>query len=393
MTSNLQYWVRAIVPASWLLAALLAIAGCASTDGQDDGAAQASDEDGAEAMAEAEQQDAPANDESAGVDEEQLQPDHPTHYTVRRGDTLWDIAAKFLRDPWVWPEIWSVNPEITNPHLIYPGDVIRLVWTDDGKARLRAERPDAEPGVRKLEPKIRRMALDQAIDTIPAEAIRGFLNEPRVVSLEEMDNAPYLLAARDDRVLMSKGDEVFARGIDHQAFGQYMVFRQGEPLVDPETGDTLGWEAIHTGAAQVSEHGDPARVLLTSNELEIREGDRLLPVDDFIAPAEYIPKRPERKVNGQIIGLFNALTQVARNQIVVINRGTRDGMEVGTVLDIGRAGRTVEDPYSEDAGEEVELPSKDLGSMMVFRAFDRVSYGLILSSERPIRMHDAVTAP
>lgn len=388
---------------TWLLATALALTACAGTG--DTSSDDATDESEAASTSTTDTQssrndddgdngdaDDDAEAERSGVSEDELRPDHPVRYTVRRGDTLWDIAAKFLRDPWVWPEIWHVNPEITNPHLIYPGDVIRLVWVDD-EARLRVERPDAEPGVRKLEPKIRRMALDEAIDTIPAEAIRSFLNEPRVVTPEQMEEAPYLLSARDDRVLMSEGDEVFARGVESDDFDRYMVFQEGEPLVDPDTDETLGWEAIHTGDVRIVEHGDPATVEITSNEREIRQGDRLLPIDDFIPPARYVPKVPQQSVDGRIIGLFEAISQVARNQVVVINRGERDGMEIGHVLRVERAGRTVEDPYSDDPGEEVELPAQGLGSLMIFRTFERVSYGLIMSSERPIRMHDAVTRP
>ena len=363
---------------AWLLAVALFGVGCASTEAPPQ---QPSPEPAAEP------EPAPDPAPEPAVTEDDLQPERPVRYTVREGDTLWDIAAKFLRDPWVWPEIWTVNPQITNPHLIYPGDVITLIWVDD-EPRLMVE-----PGVRRLEPEIRRLPLEEAIPSIPADAIRSFLNRPRVVTPEEMDAAPYILASRDDRVLMSEGDEVFARGLDEQDFGYYMVFRLGDPLIDPDTDETLGWEAIHTGDARVLEHGDPARILIASSEQEIREGDRLLPIDDFVPPARYIPQVPEQDVDGRIIGLFDAISQVATNQIVVINRGTDDGMEIGTVLGIDQGGGRVRDPYSDSPGEWVDLPSERIGNLMIFRAFDRVSYALIMSAIRPVRMHDGVGRP
>lgn len=370
-------------PALWLLALTLLVAGCASTDEP-----QSSEEPAAEPAVEAEPEAASA----PAVTEQDLRPERPSRYTVRKGDTLWDIAARFLRDPWVWPEIWSVNPQITNPHLIYPGDVIRLIWVD-GEPRLHVERPDAEPGIRKLEPEVRRLPLDEAIPSIPAEAIRGFLNRPRVVTPEQMENSPYILASREERVLMAAGDEVFARGVDPQDFGQYMVYRQGDALVDPDTDETLGWEAIETGQARVQQHGDPARLLLTSNEREIRRGDRLLPIDDFVPPTRYIPRVPDHEVDGRIIGLFDAISQVATNQVVVLNRGTEQGMEVGTVLGIEQAGETVSDPYADNPDEEVQLPDERIGELMIFRTFDRVSYALIMSTTKTVRMHDRVKRP
>lgn len=377
-------------PVFWLLALTLLVAGCASTD-------EPRTADAPEPEPEPTTAPAPEAEPTTAVTPEQLRPQRPSRYTVRRGDTLWDIAARFLRDPWVWPEIWSVNPQITNPHLIYPGDVIRLIWVD-GEPRLHVERPDGEytdgePGVRKLEPEVRRLPLEEAIPTIPAEAIRGFLNRPRVVTPEQMENSPYILASREERVLMAAGDEVFARGVDPQDFGQYMVYRLGDPLVDPDTNETLGWEAIETGQARVLEHGDPARLILTSNEREIRRGDRLLAVDGVVPPTRYIPQVPDGEVDGRIIGLFDALSQVASNQVVVINRGAQDGMEVGTVLGIEQAGETVSDPYASGANEEVTLPDERVGEMMIFRTFDQVSYALIMSTTKTVRMHDRVSRP
>lgn len=384
MTTNPQDPPRSIGLGAWLLALTLITGGCASTDEPPATQAQAATEPAAEP--------APEPATTTAVTEDDIEPAHPVRYTVRKGDTLWDIADRFLRDPWVWPEIWTVNPQITNPHLIYPGDVIRLVWVD-GKPRLLVDRPGIESGVRRLEPEVRRLPLEEAIPAIPADAIRNFLNRPRVVTPEQMEAAPYILASRDDRVLMSAGDEVFARGINPADFGHYMVFRLGDPLVDPDTDETLGWEAIHAGEGRVTEHGDPARLLLTSNEREIREGDRLLPIDDFVPPGRYIPQVPDDTVDGSIIGLVDAITQVASKQIVVLNRGAEDGMQVGTVLGIDQGGSRVRDPYADQPDEWVQLPSERIGTLMIFRTFDRVSYALIMTASRPVRLHDTVSNP
>jgi len=379
---------RTGVTGTWPLALALALGACATTP-------EPPRESTAPAATET-RTEAPDNGDTAEagptVTEDDLRPQRPVRYTVRRGDTLWDIAGRFLRDPWLWPEIWSVNPQIANPHLIYPGDVIRLIWVD-GEPRLHVERPRGEPGVRELEPQIRRLPLEDAIPSIPAEAVRNFLNRPRVVTPEQMDAAPYILGTREDRLIMATGDEVFARGIDPSDFGRYSVFRLGEALVDPDTGETLGYEAIHTGEASVLQHGDPARLRLVDTEREVRNGDRLLPIEDFVPPSRYIPKVPDDQVEGRIIGLFDAITQVATNQIVVLNRGTADGMQIGTVLGIEQSGGTVTDPYADEPGEEVQLPRDRVGELMIFRTFDRVSYALIMSSTRPVRLHDYVANP
>lgn len=372
------------------LAALLALGGCATGTTEPEPAPEPS----------APSEPAPKQE----VGREAVKPSHPVRYVVKKGDTLWDIAALFLRDPWVWPEIWSVNPQIENPHLIYPGDVITLAYIG-GKPRLIVDRPGVdraglEPApegltVEQLEPRVRELPLDAAIPSIPADAIRQFLNRPRVLPKEELDALPYIVGNYEGRLISAAGDDVFARGFP--AGGpqaqRYTVVRPGDPLVDPGSGEILGYEAIHAGQGVVRQLGDPVKLSLVTTRREILSGDRLLPGDQDPAQASFIPKAPERPVEGRIIALFDAISQVGSKQVVVINLGARAALEPGNVLGIRQSGGTVRDAYADEPGEEVTLPPQEVGTLMVFRVFDRVSYGLIMDSTRAIHLHDTVTNP
>lgn len=381
------------------LALLLVVAGCATAP-EKPAAEPSAPEDTARPAAEPPEQPARDDDE---VTRDVVKPSHPVRYTVERGDTLWDIASMFLRDPWVWPEIWSVNPQIENPHLIYPGDVITLAYVG-GEPRLRverptAERPAAEPAeerpTRRLEPEVRRRPLDDAIASIPGDAIRQFLNRPNVVSREQFETAPYILGDYEGRLVSATGDTVFARGFDgdQPEASRYSVFRPGEELIDPGSGEVLGYEVIYAGRAAVREGGTPARLQLIDSTREILRGDRLLPDTRPPVQPRYIPKVPGERVDGQIISLFDAITQVGSNQVVVLNLGEEAGMEVGTVLGVEQSGGTVRDVYGETPGEEVELPPQRVGTVMVFQVFERVSYALVMQAQQPVRLHDRVTNP
>lgn len=369
-----------------LLSALLLLAGCASK---------------APAEPEPEPPKEPEPQKTEKVSKDVVKPAHPVRYVVKRGDTLWDIAALFLRDPWVWPEIWSVNPQIENPHLIYPGDVITLTWLG-GEPRLQVTRPGAEEAAREgltveqLEPQVREVPLDQAVPTIPADAIRQFLNRPSVLAKEELDAAPYIVGNYEGRLISAEGDIVFARGFPDggpQA-QRYNVVRPGDALTDPGTGEVLGYEAIYAGQGRITAVGDPARVSLTHSTREILRGDRLFPTGQDPTRANYLPREPDETVEGQIIALFDAISQVGSKQVVVVNLGARDAMEPGTVLGIRQSGGSVTDPYTQDDDEQqVTLPPQDVGTLMVFRVFDKVSYGLIMQSTRAINLHDVVTNP
>jgi len=388
-----------VLAASWLLA-LVALGGCAQQQ-IEQGQSQAQD-------SEQQAQQKSEKTQKKKVSRDVVKPDHPVRYTVKRGDTLWDIAEKFLRDPWVWPEIWSVNPEIENPHLIYPGDVIRLAYVE-GEPRLRVKRPGAapeekqraEPGeegtdVVKLSPRVRRQPVDEAVDAIPGDAIRQFLNEPRVVTQQQIDAAPYILGNYDGRLISATGNVIFARGFAEgtQNGDRFTVFRPGEPLLDPQTGEQLGYETLKIGQAIVRRAEPPVKLQVTGSSREILRGDRLMPSMPEPAKGQYIPKVPGNEVQGQIIKLFDAVARVGQNQLVVVNLGEREDMQVGHVLQISQSGGATQDPYAtEGETETVELPRQRVGTLIIFKVFDKVSYGLILSSTQSIALDDRVSPP
>lgn len=324
---------------------------------------------------------------------------HPRKYTVKKGDTLWDISSMFLQDPWYWPEIWHDNQQVKNPHLIYPGDILTLVYVDGRPQILRTKpthRVDSVDGplpVKKLGPSIRRESLDASIATIPGDAIRQFITKPRVVTKQELEDAPYILASDDEHLILGEGHKVYIRGEIDKERVRFTVFRPGEALIDPETDELLGYEAIYAGEVHISDYGDTATGTLTFTEREVLIGDRLLPLDKSKVNNLYFPRVPDRHIKGQIISLFDALFGIAKFQVAVINRGNRDGLEVGHLLETHREGATVYDGYSRRKTGNVKLPEERSGLMMIFETFDHVSYGLVLESTRVIHNHDVVMTP
>ncbi|MFN2349066.1 MAG: LysM peptidoglycan-binding domain-containing protein, partial [Thioalkalivibrio sp.] len=308
----------------------------------------------------------------------------PERYVVQRGDTLWDIATTFLRDAWYWPEIWYVNPQIPNPHLIYPGDVITLFYID-GQPRLMV---DGGPRVRpthRLSPQVRAEELPPALD-VPIQSLHQFLVRPRVVTEEQLDQAAYILASQDDRLVFGANDRVYVRGLDDGQQGtRYSIFRKGGALNDPVTGELLGFEAIPVGDAEMLREGDPATMHITRSDREALKGDRLLPLDNSDQDFVFTPHSPPAHVNGQVISLFDAISQIARYQVAVINLGERNGIEQGHVLATYQSGRVVTDNIASERGESVTLPDERIGLMMVFRTFEKVSYALVMESTRPIQ--------
>lgn len=374
---------------------LAALAGCASTASEPRDQAEPPSE-----PAPPESTAKPSAEPADSPGREALKPDHPVRYTVQRGDTLWDIAARFLRDPWVWPEIWQVNPQIDNPHLIYPGDVITLAWAD-GEPRLRVQRPGDEPeadgdGVVRLQPRVRRAPVDDAIPSIPADAIRQFLNRPQVATLEQIEGAPYILGNYQGRLISAAGNEVFAKGFPQggPTSSRYNVVRTGEPLRDPATNELLGYELIYAGKAAVRETGMPVRLALTDSTREILSGDRLMPPGRGLAQSRYIPHIPEQQIDGQIIHLVDAISQVGANQVVVVNVGAQENLEVGHVLGINQSGGAVDDPHAQDGDDaRVDLPPQRVGTLMLFKVFNRLAYGLVLDATQSIQLNDSVVRP
>ena len=317
-----------------------------------------------------------------------LRTDHPDEYVVQRGDTLWDISGRFLKEPWKWPEIWQVNPQIANPHLIYPGDRLTLVYID-GQPRIVLNR--AGGGVVKLSPEVRSTALDDAIPAIPLEDINAFLSRSRIVGSGELEAAPYVIAGANGHVVTGAGDQVHARGSFPPGEKNFGVFRAGQVFVDPETGEILGKEATEIGGGRLIAQEDGLGTLSVerSNE-EIRIEDRLLPVMEQKITATFYPSAPEGEVSGVILAVEGGVTNVGRLDVVALNRGAREGLKEGNVLAIEKAGEVVRDPVTL---ELVKLPAAPAGVLMVFRVFEKMSYGLVLNAQHPIKVLDTITNP
>lgn len=320
-----------------------------------------------------------------------LKTEHPQRYEVVKGDTLWDISGKFLKYPWHWPDIWQVNPQIENPHLIYPGDVVSLVYRD-GRPVLEVTRGLA---AYKMSPKVREIILEDAITTIPLSAIEPFLSKPRVVGEEVMDAAPYIVASAEERLISGAGDIVYARGMEESDGKYFSVFRGGKVYQDPVTEEILGYEAIYTADALVQQKGNPTTVELRYTTREVLIGDRLLPVEDGDYDLNFIPRRPEHEVDGLIISVFDGVSQVGQYQVVVLNQGKREGLEPGHVLSVYQTGDMVRDTVLSEKGDRnktVILPDEYAGVAMVFKIFEKVSYAIVMKANRPIHLGDKVSS-
>ena len=327
-----------------------------------------------------------------------LRDGHPDEYTVKKGDTLWDISSTFLKSPWKWPEIWHANPQIENPHLIYPGDLIKLIYID-GEARLTSERtlklvPGASGGINgaeKLSPQIRVVQNEAAITAIPLDKIDSFLSRSRIIDSEKMiDRAPYILAGPQKRIVAGAGDEAYARG-DFKDLTNFGVFRKGEFFYDPLTKEVLGLHALGVGAVSIKSHqGDIATVNVVRANEEIRIGDKLLPSEDRSTASTFFPSGPDTDIKGFIIGVEGGVQQVGKYNVVMINRGDREGLKVGNVLAIYKKGEVVVDRVT---GGKVSLPDERAGLLMVFRTFRKMSFALVLEADRPLAVGDSLQNP
>ena len=377
-----------------------------------------------------------------GSDTVALNPAHPDHYVVKKGDTLWGIAGRFLNEPWRWNEVWKANPQIENPDLIYPGDRILLVF-EHGQPVLRVTR-DPHPTI-KLSPRVRIADLDTAIPTIALDKIGPFLKEPRVVSEAVLDNAPYIVSLGNEALMARPGGRIFVRGITDPTHTRFSVYRKGLPYVSPDTGEVLGLEALHIGDAILDAIGDPTTLRMTSVRREVLQGDRLLPVEEEQVNHHFFPRAPGREVAGLIISVVEGVTQIGPNDVVVLNLGTRDGIEAGHVMAVYQLGETVIDDVAkaeetdpvqgrkrleldperqggyegaaqaaddyvvtlanritgffaqfgpkDDDHRVVKLPDERAGTVMVFRPFERVSYALVMAASRAMHLNDTVRNP
>lgn len=326
-----------------------------------------------------------------------LTSNHPDQYVVQQGDTLWDISTMFLEDPWFWPEIWFVNEQIENPHLIYPGDILKLVWMD-GRPRI-----IIEPGDRRVQrgdpirvsPRIRYEDLDEAITTIPYGAIKAFLSRPSVLPADQVKSMPYILSSKDKHLISGSGNTIYARGfsIPPEIGDVFNVVQIGEELRDPDDNTLIGYDGVYAGEARTTRTGDPASLVLVTTTREVLNGNRLLR-DNQTLPLNFFPSAPARQIDGSIISILDAISVTGSNQIVVINRGARHGIEEGNLLIILHKGEVVSDRFEGGIfDEKVTLPDEPAGMMMVFKIFDRISYGLIVEATSEIRKYDLVRNP
>ncbi|MBV7563010.1 LysM peptidoglycan-binding domain-containing protein [Pseudomonas sp. sia0905] len=320
----------------------------------------------------------------------QLKEGHPDRYTVVKGDTLWDISGKFLSQPWKWPEIWHANPQVQNPHLIYPGDVLSLVYID-GKPRLVLGRGDSR-GTIKLSPKVRSTPMAEAIPTIPLEAINSFLLKNRIVdSPEQFQSAPYIVAGNAERVVSGAGDRVYARGSFDPSAPVYGIFRQGRTYTDPETEEFLGINADDIGGGEIVAEEDKIGTLnLTRTTQEVRNGDRLFPTEEGAINSTFMPSEPKTEIKGLILDVPRGVSQIGQFDVVTLNKGARDGLEIGNVLAVYKTGETVRDRVT---GESVKIPDERAGLLMVFRTYEKLSYGMILNASRQLEVMDKIRNP
>ena len=361
----------------------------------------------------------------AGVPLAELAPNAPDNYTVKRGDTLWSIAGLFLKSPWRWPELWGMNlQQVRNPHRIYPGQQLFLD-KQDGRAILRM-RQSAEAGgidtppteTVRVSPRTRIEPLAYAsLPTLQPHLIEPFLAEPIIVGEGVLARAPRIVAAPEGRVLLTRGDRAYARGMAEAPLVQtnagrseeFRVFRNAQPLRDPVTKAVLGYEAQYLGKASLvrgesvqpvkTGSGDakptvvPATIDIVSAREEMRVGDRLLP-EPPRQLLSYVPRAPEKPIDGSIVSMYgNAVAMAGQNQVVVINRGTADGMESGHVLAILKGGAQVLDKSQPGERQQIKLPDERNGLLMVFRPFEKLSYALVLEITDGVSIGDRVVNP
>jgi LysM repeat protein len=351
---------------------------------------------------------------STFADEVQVNPDSPDKYVVQKGDTLWGIAGKFLTQPWRWPEIWKGNPQIENPHLIYPGDVVSLSYQGGSPVLSVAggDAGDAGSGTAavstggrdvKLSPAVRSYDRGDAVPTIPIDAIRHFLSRPLVLGDGEMSGWPYVVSSFDQHLVAGEGSRIYIRGLSGSAEERrYSIYRQGPAYMSG--GEVIGYEAIFVGEAVIEKFGDPATAYVTQTRREVLTGDRLTPQSEKEVHSDFIPRSPAGKVEGSIISVIDGLSEIGQYQVVVLDVGSRQGIEVGSVLGVFQSGKVVSDKTGQkqhhplidylgtggESGEPVVLPEEYTGVVMVFRTFDRVSYALVMEATGALNLNDAV---
>lgn len=389
-TTSIRYWLQRAA----VLANVLLITACA-TDKEPYAIVEEDDPEPTEIVIQANTETQPPRETVV------YEPEHPEIYTVQEGDTLWDISSEFLRDPWFWPEIWYKNPQVENPHLIYPGDQLAIVYIG-GEKRIQLLRRGetgsvlANSGMRvvKLSPRIRAQSIDASIPTIPIESIRQLLSKPLILDEAELADAAYVLDSRDNHLANAINDTLYVRNLDTASGnGRYQIFRPNKPLVDTISGETLGYEALYVAEGKLERRGDPASIRVTSSEREIFRDDRVMPIDITNMERDFFPRPPKDDVKGRIISLLDGISQLGQYQTLVVNLGQRDGIQAGTILAVNRIGKVIVDNNEEESNFQVKLPDERSGILMVIRAYDKMSVALIMEAETPVKMSDIVINP
>ena len=337
-----------------------------------------------------------------GVALSELAPNAPDSYTVKSGDTLWDISGLFLKSPWRWPELWGMNlDQIRNPHLIYPGQLL-VLDKSSGRGRLTVGQ-QLGGGDGRLSPRVRASEVNNGIPAVNLAQIEPFLNEAVIFEEGELTSAPRIVSAQDNRVLLTRGDLAYTRG-DLKGLRNFRAFREPTPLRDPVTKEVLGYEGVflgnvelvrtsETSSANGAAVGDvvPDTIRIVSTRQEMRAGDRLSPVPnrEFV---NHVPRAPQGEMKGQIVSVYGEAVLAGQNQIVALNRGSRDGLEPGHVLALWRNGKRIIDKTDPKA-PTMKLPDERHGMLYVFRVFNRMSYALILSVNEPVTAGDRFTQP
>jgi hypothetical protein len=334
-----------------------------------------------------------------------FRPNAPDQHVVVKRDTLWDISGKFLEHPWCWPQVWGMNrEEIRNPHWIYPGQII---YFDRVHGRLTLTRPGSgdadasQPPITKLSPQIRTEELErEAISSIPSGAIEPFLTQPLVVEQRELDAAPRIAATPETRVYLAEGDRIYVRGPLNGATS-FQVFRPGKQLIDPDTGKLVAHEAAYVGAAKLVKEAGPGvdvhTFTVTRSVQEMGIGDRLLPTPP-VPVRNYVPHVPAQPVRARIMSMATESNYAAQNQVVTVNRGALDGLDVGSVLQLYHLGKTIQDPGGKKGlfgfgGSPMRMPDEQYGELFIFRVFGHVSYGLVMQVTLPVQIGDVAKSP
>lgn len=350
-----------------------------------------------------------------------IRDDAPQNYVVKKGDTLWDISQIYLNDAWQWPKLWRLNPQIENPDLIYPGDMISLVYDADGVPMLVVNR-----NYKKLSPTQRKIKKkDLAVPTVPLQLIRPYLSFEQSVDLEKLDSLPYVLGANENVKRATVGHVLYTSG-ELEVGKQYAMYRKGKAYMDPETELLLGYEItlIATGRAFREgnvERNQPSSLSVTNARKEIRAGDLLMPVTEGQSlPAFFTMRAPENNVSGSIIDATAKLREFSKTAVVVLDLGEANDVKAGHILDIVRSSPQVIDTengprYEEDASRydrlvadikkqtkrvmketketRYTMPRERVGQLMVFKVYENISYAMVMDTYRPVRVGDNVINP